>query len=161
MAKGIGISAASAAVIIAAVIVVAFLGSYFTGMNRDWYDRLAKPSWQPPNSAFPVAWTTIFILTATSIILIWNAKPRTGLTYWIVGVFILNAILNVGWSALFFGNKLILPAIYDAGLIFMSVVLIMILAWPVSRAASLLLIPYAGWTAFATILTSAIYQLNR
>jgi len=78
-----------------------------------------------------------------------------------MGAFVLNAVINVAWSALFFGNRLILPAVFDAGLLFLSVLLIMILAWPISWIASLLLIPYAGWVAFATALTWAIYQLNR
>jgi len=155
------ISPASVIVTIAAVVGVAMFGSYFTGMNRDWYHRLAFPTWKPPDWAIPVAWNIIFVLSAVSIILIWNVRPRTGLTYWTMGAFVLNAVINVAWSALFFGNRLILPAVFDAGLLFLSVLLIMVLAWPISRIAALLLIPYAGWVAFATALTWAIYQLNR
>ncbi len=129
-------------------------------MNREWYDRLVKPPWQPPNWVFGPVWTAIFILSAISAILIWNTRPRTGFTYWIMAAFILNGVLNAAWSALFFGNKLICPAIFDAGLICLSVIVIMILAWPISRLASLLLIPYAAWTAFATYLTWAIHRLN-
>ena len=33
-------------------------------------------------------------------------------------------------------------------------------AWPVSRLASLLLVPYALWLAFATALTWAIWARN-
>jgi len=161
MAGQLRISWVSVLVIVASVLAVALLGSYFTSMNRDWYDQLRKPSWQPPNWAFPIAWNIIFILAIGSITLIWNTWPRTALTYWAIAAFVLNAIINVVWSALFFGNRLILPAVYDAGLLFLSVVLVMILAWPISRIASLLLIPYAGWVAFATVLTAAIYQLNR
>ena len=160
MAGQLRISWISVLVIVAAVACVALLGGYFTSMNREWYDQLARPLWQPPNWAFPIAWNTIFILAIISIILIWNTHPRTTLAYWTIAAFILNGILNVAWSALFFGNRLIYPAIFDAGLICLSVVVIMILAWPISRIASLLLLPYAGWTAFATYLTYVIYRLN-
>lgn len=72
----------------------------------------------------------------------------------------LNAILNVTWSALFFGNKLIFPAIYDALLLCLSVIFLVIAAWPISRIASLLLIPYALWVAFASFLTLTIHRPN-
>ena len=109
---------------------------------------------------FGVVWTALFILFAISLIVIWNTQPHAKLHYVIMAAAVLNGILNVAWSALFFGNKLIFPAIYDALLLFLSVLLIMILAWPISRLAGLLLIPYALWTAFATYLTAVIYRLN-
>lgn len=161
MARELRVSAASVVVVIAAVVGVALLGSGYTSMSRDWYERLNFPAWHPPDWAFPIAWSTIFTLSIISVILIWNTHPRTALTYVVMGAFVLNGVLNVAWSVLFFGNRLILPAVYDAALLFLSVVLIMILAWRISRVASLLLLPYAGWVAFATALTWAIYQLNR
>lgn len=161
MNKYFRISWLSVIATIMAVIAVALLGSYFTQMNREWYGRLNFPSWKPPDWVIPIAWNIIFVLSAISIILVWNTRPRTNLTYLTIGAFVVNGILNVMWSALFFGNRLIFPAVIDAWLLFLSVILIMILTWPISRISSLLLIPYAGWVAFATILTRAIYQLNR
>jgi len=38
---------------------------------------------------------------------------------------------------------------------------LMILIWPVSRLAAGLLIPYAGWVAFATYLSYIIWSLNK
>ncbi len=160
MAKELRITTLSVVVIIAAVALVALLGGHYSVMNRDWYDALTKPSWQPPNWVFPVVWNTIFILSAISLILIWNTRPRSGMTYVIMGAAVLNGILNIGWSWLFFGHKLIMPAAYDALLLWLSVLFILTLAWPISRVASILLIPYALWTAFATSLTSVINKLN-
>lgn len=161
MSGELRVSWVSVVVIIAAVALAALLGSYYSGMNRDWYEQLTKPAWQPPNWAFPVAWNIIYLLVIVSLILIWNTRPHTGLTYWVTGAFVVNGVLNVLWSALFFGNRLILPAVYDAGLLALSVIFIIILAWPISRLASILLIPYAAWTSFATFLTGTIYLLNR
>jgi tryptophan-rich sensory protein len=42
----------------------------------------------------------------------------------------------------------------------MSVLAIIAYAWPSSKLAAILLVPYAAWTAFATYLTWAIYRLN-
>lgn len=145
---------------ILSVAAVALIGSYFSSMNRDWYEALNKPSWQPPNWAFPIAWNTIFLLSIVSIILIWNARPGSRRTNAAIGLFIINGILNVTWSAIFFGSRLIFPAIIDAALLCLSVMAIMAVSWRVSRAGSLLLLPYALWTAFATYLTSTVFTLN-
>ena len=160
MAGRIKISWLSVIIILAAVVFVVIIGGRFSSMNRDWYDALSKPSWQPPNWVFPVVWTILFALTALSAILVWNTRPRTALAYFTMVAFIVNGILNIGWSYFFFANKLIFPAAYEAMLLFLSVVLMMILAWPISRLASLLLLPYAAWVAFATFLTFTIYRLN-
>ncbi|MHB0998018.1 MAG: TspO/MBR family protein [Armatimonadota bacterium] len=145
---------------IVAVAAVAVIGSHFTAMNRDWYMELNVPSWKPPDWVIPVAWNIIFILSIISIVIVWNTQPRCTLTYITIGAFVVNGILNIMWSVLFFGNRLILPAAYEAGLLFLSVVIIMILAWPISKKASMFLLPYAGWTLFATFLTWGIYRLN-
>jgi len=129
-------------------------------MNRDWYEALNKPSWQPPSWAFGVVWTALFILFAISLILIWSARPHTSLHYVIIAAAVLNGFLNVFWSYLFFGNKIIFLAIYDALALCLSVIFLMAAAWPINRLAGLLLLPYALWTAFATFLTAVIYRLN-
>jgi benzodiazapine receptor len=142
------------------VALVAIVGSHYSVMNRDWYDSLNKPSFQPPNWVFGVMWTALFILFAISLILTWNTQPHTRLHYVIMAAAVLNGILNVAWSALFFGNKLIFLAIYDAALLCLSVIFLILAAWPISRLAGILLVPYALWTAFATFLTAIIYRLN-
>ena len=42
-----------------------------------------------------------------------------------------------------------------------TTIALIIRAWPVSRLASLLLVPYALWVAFATVLTWSIAARNR
>jgi tryptophan-rich sensory protein len=155
------ISWLSVLVIIALVIVVAVVGRHFSSMNRDWYEQLNKPPLQPPDWAFPVAWNLIFLLSTISLILIWNSQPRTRLTYAIMVIAVINGLMNISWSWLFFSKQLILPAIYDAGLICLSVIAIIIIAWRISKVASLLFLPYAAWTLFATYLTWAIYTVNK
>jgi len=158
--KHIDVTISSIFVIVGAVVFVALVGGYFSSMNRDWYDTLRKPSWQPPNWAFPVAWNTIFVLCIASLILLWNTRPHTALTTALVWIFVFNGVANILWSALFFGSKLIFPAIFDAGILCLSTILIIVLGWYVNWVGAMLLIPYAAWTAFATYLTAVIYRLN-
>ena len=74
--------------------------------------------------------------------------------------FAVNAMLNVTWSLLFFNLHLIDMAVYEAAMLGLSVVIISALCWQISRAASLLLVPYAAWVAFATYLTYIVSSLN-
>ncbi len=64
------------------------------------------------------------------------------------------------WSYLFFGLHLMSAATGEAALLFLSVLGVIAVVWPVSRVAAALLFPYAGWVAFATYLTLRVWTMN-
>ncbi len=135
------------------------VGSWITSAGMSWYKTINLPVFTPPGSFIGTVWTTLFILATISALIVWNKAWRQRKN--IIGIaFVLNILLNVGWSFLFFGLHLIGPAIYEAGLLAVSVLVLIILIWPVSKTASWLLVPYLAWTAFATYLTYIIYSLN-
>lgn len=143
--------------------LTALAGSLLTSRAMDWYKTINKPSWTPPGSLIGAVWTALFILGAISAMIVWNSSLRSeqvGRFKWIVAVFILNAILNVLWSWLFFNQHMLGPAIFEAGLLGASVVVLVILIWPGSALAASLLIPYAAWVLFATFLTYKIWSLG-
>lgn len=41
-----------------------------------WYAGLAKPFWTPPPFAFPIAWTTLYILMAVAFWRLWIGPRR-------------------------------------------------------------------------------------
>jgi tryptophan-rich sensory protein len=113
-------------------------------------------------------WTTIFILAAWSATVFWN------LPYWetirgsqdasrciIAWLFVVNGILNVTWSFLFFTEHLIGTAVYEAGVLAFTVYLLIALLWPFSPLAACLLFLYAAWATFATYLTSVVWAMNQ
>jgi tryptophan-rich sensory protein len=67
-------------------IAVCFLPALTGAVFRpgDWYERLAKPSWRPPNWLFAPVWTVLYFAIAVSGWLIWReasfagAVPRSG-----------------------------------------------------------------------------------
>lgn len=136
-------------------------GRAFTSAGT-WYQSLVKPAVTPPGAVIGMVWTVIYILSASAFILYMNRSKNAApfLFRAIVGLFILNGILNALWSYLFFSRHLLGLAAADALGIFLSTGLIMVLAWPASRITSLLLLPYVCWTGFATYLTYEIYRLN-
>lgn len=140
--------------------LVALLGSAFTGGGMDWYKDLALPSITPSGSFIGLIWTIIFILTATSALMVLSKASKKKLFYWIFTLFLINAFLNVFWSYLFFGQHLIFAAIIEMILLEATVLALIILIWPVSFWAALLLFPYAFWVIFATYLAVQIFLLN-
>lgn len=142
-------------------IAVSVAGSYLTDLGMDWYNTINLPEITPPGSLIGAVWTIIFILSTISALLVWNLSKRNKRIWWIIGIFIANAVLNVFWSGLFFGLHLIGASIIEMIILEISVLALIILAWPVSRWASILLFPYAGWVIFATYLAYNIWLLNK
>ena len=64
-----------------------------------WYDGLAKPWFNPPRWAFPVAWTTLYVLIA------WAGARLAGLPGAGVAMALWAAqiALNTLWTPVFFG----------------------------------------------------------
>ena len=155
-------------------IVVALLGSWFTGVGMEWYDtEIIKPQLTPPRWAFPVAWNTIFICTTIAALIFWNKGkvekkflwifPKKEIApqyWWIVVLFIANAVLNVAWSLIFFTLQQIPPAFIEMLFLEATIIALIILIWNISRIASVLLLPYALWVGLASYLTYAIMTLN-
>jgi benzodiazapine receptor len=71
-----------------------------------------------------------------------------------------NLALNTAWSPLFFRAHRPWAAAAESAVLTASTADLVRRAWPVSRAAALVLTPYAAWTAFATALTVAIARRN-
>ena len=140
---------------------IALAGRVLTAQGlTNWYPYIVKPSYTPPGSVIGAVWTLIFILSAISLILFVNSGKGNHAFWTVIGVFVLNGILNAAWSYLFFAKHSIGLAFIDAVLIGITVGLIMIMVWPYSKASALLLLPYLCWVSFASYLTYDIYTLN-
>jgi len=142
------------------VFLAAWIGGLITSAGMDWYKTINLPDFTPPGSVIGTVWTTIFILSAISALLVWNRFPRGKRLIWIFITFGVNALLNVFWSYLFFGQHLLSWAVVEAVLLGFSVILLIILIRPVVRLAAILLYPYLIWVAFATYLTYTVWSLN-
>ncbi len=141
-------------------ILVAVVGSYLTSGSMVWYRTLNLPSFTPPGWFIGLVWNVIFILTTVSALIVWNTMQKHDNFHIIIGLFVVNVLLNVFWSFLFFNQHLINAAMVEAGLLGFSVFALIVLIWPFSRLAAGLLIPYAVWVCFATFLNYVIWTLN-
>lgn len=141
-----------------AAVGMALAGGLLTEIGP-WYRGLRKPSWQPPDWLFGPAWTLILGLEAWSASLAWDAAGNERPL--VVGLFLVNAVLHVLWSPLFF--KLRRPdwALIEVPLLWLSILALMIALAPISPLASALLTPYLLWVTFAAYLNLTIVRLNR
>lgn len=135
-------------------------GSYFTAKGMVWYHTLNLPSFTPPSWVFSVVWTILYIMIAYSALYFWNASKNSWRFIAIAFLFLFNAILNVTWCYLFFYKHMIgISLIEIIGLNLTTIALIGML-YRDTLISALLLIPYALWGIFATILTFTLWMTN-
>lgn len=135
------------------------IGAALTDLGP-WYFALKQPSWKPPDAAFGIIWTTIFTLCAISGWLAWQAASTPALRRRVAGLFGVNALLNILWSALYF--KLQRPdlALFEVVFLWLSIVALIVGLWCLSRWASLLLVTYVLWVSIAAVLNLETVLLN-
>lgn len=148
-------------------LIIAFILSYATagigGALTDlgpWYYALRQPDWKPPDAAFGIVWTTIFTLCAISGALAWRAAGTPALQRRVLGLFAINALLNMVWSGLYFTLQRPDWALVEVVLLWLSIVALIVGLWRCSRLASLMLLPYLAWVSIASLLNLATVRLN-
>jgi len=142
------------------VIITASAASYFADTGRSWYKTINLPTWTPSNTLMVIAWTIIFILTSLSILIIWNKYSSEKKFSIVIFLFVLNALLIVGWNILFFSNQLMSLAFIQAVLLTINLFFLVFLIWRFSPLAAYLLLPYSVWIIFSTALTLNVWILN-
>ena len=142
-----------------AAVAVAATGGLITKLGA-WYYQLRKPSWQPPDWLFGPAWTLIFACAALAAVIFWRLERARRARSLVVAAFAANALLNMGWSLLFFRLERPDWALYEVGFLWLSIVALIILLGRVSNMSACLLVPYLAWVSFASVLNWKIVQLN-
>ncbi|MEM4244877.1 MAG: TspO/MBR family protein [Candidatus Nanoarchaeia archaeon] len=126
-----------------------------------WYASIKKPSFNPPNWIFGPVWTTLYVLMGISFYLVWSKGLETKQAKTAITLFIIQLILNVAWSIIFFGMQSPLYAFIEIIILWVFILLTIIHFYKISKPAAYLLIPYILWVSFAAILNFSIYYLNK
>jgi tryptophan-rich sensory protein len=141
--------------------LVAALGAFLTDSVSTWYrEELKKPSWQPPDWLFGPAWTLIFALGGLSFYLALRDAPSPDSRILVTALFAANGVANILWSPLFFTLRRPDWALIEVPFLWLSVLAPIVLLWPISSTASLLLLPYLAWVTFAAYLNLTVVRLN-
>ena len=128
-------------------------------MNDEWFNTLAKPSFNPPSFLFGLVWTALYILMGVSMVLIWNTF-KTELRQKALAVFGVQLFFNFWWSILFFSFHTIYLSVVDILLMWFLIIYMIILFKKIKPVAAYLQIPYLVWVTFATVLNISIWYLN-
>jgi benzodiazapine receptor len=130
----------------------------FGGLFRpgEWYLALNRAPWSPPNIAFPIVWTFLYVFIAIAGWQLYHQGNSTLRTLWAS-----QLILNGLWSWVFFGQHWVAVALVN--IVFIDILVINLILK--SRRAglamsSLLLIPYIIWLLLATSLNTYILLAN-
>ena len=143
-------------------LAVGYLSSIVTKSSVEtWYPTLKKPSFNPPNWAFPVAWTTLYIFMGIAAGLVWDKieikkeEVQKALLF-----FFIQLALNALWSILFFGLKNPMLALVEIVLLWLIIYETFMKFNKIDKIAGYLFIPYLFWVTFAIILNANIWWLN-
>jgi len=143
-----------------AVVAVAVGGSLLTDSGMAWYATLQLPAFTPPGGVIGLVWTTIFLLSAVAVMLIWSARTAFPHFGSIIALLVINGVLNVLWSYVFFVAHQLGLAVAEMIVLNLTTLAIIILSWNRQRVAALLLLPYFAWVCFATYLAVVIWRMN-
>jgi benzodiazapine receptor len=150
-----------AIVIVPLVLMLGILSGRLanSGYGNPWFAALAKPGFMPPGWAFGLAWTILYILTGLALAMIVSARGAR-LRRLAVALFVVQLLLNLAWSPLFFGAHQVSAAF---GLILVLIVAAAATTLVFARVrptAAALMLPYLAWLLFAAALNFAIDRLN-
>ena len=152
-----GAAAALLGFVALCLLVGAVGGAVTADAVKLWYPSLIAPPLTPPSWVFAPVWTTLYVAIGVSAWLIW-LRPGSFVALRLWGW---QLAANAAWPAAFFGLRS--PALA------LPVIVLMILLTGVaihafqrrSQLAAWLLLPYLGWTLFATYLNVGFWWLNR
>ncbi|KAM8915116.1 translocator protein isoform 2-T4 [Spinachia spinachia] len=137
-------------------------GGYITRKEvKTWYPTLQKPSWRPPNAAFPIVWTCLYTGMGYGSYLVW--KELGGFTEDALvplGLYGTQLALNWAWTPIFFRAHKLKLALMEIVLLTGTVGATIVSWYPISRTATLLMAPYLCWLCLATSLNYCIWRDN-
>ena len=146
----------------------AAVGGFASASAGTFYAELVRPAWAPPGWLFGPVWTVLYVAMGVAAWRVWRrgaapeatpalrAEVRSALL-----IYVVQLALNASWTPMFFGLKRV-----DVALAIIIAMLVAIAEtvrrfYRLDRPAALLLLPYLGWVAFATVLNGSIWLLNR
>ena len=137
--------------------LAAFLTREGTRMFRQ---TAVQPTLAPPGWVFPVVWGILYALMgigAARVALAPDSRERSEA----LNVFFIQLGVNFLWSIIFFNFQAYGFALAWILLLLGLVIWMSVAFYRVDPLAGYLQIPYILWVSFASVLTFAVWQLNR
>ncbi|WP_075290954.1 TspO/MBR family protein [Pararhizobium arenae] len=129
------------------------------GINNvpgEWYQALAKPSFNPPNWIFAPVWTALYVIIGFVGARAFLHHRETPMMRW----WVTQMVFNFAWSPLFFGFQEIALALIVILALLISIIGFVVASFGRDRLSFLLFLPYLAWVAFASLLILSIFLMN-
>lgn len=139
--------------------ITAAIGAVASVEAGSFYLQLERPPWAPPAGVFGPVWSTLFALMGIAAWLVWRVGGFTAASVALI-LYLVQLVINMLWSWLFFGWHLGGWAIVDVIVLWGLIITTLVGFWRVSRLAGVLLVPYLLWVSFAAVLNYTVWQLN-
>ena len=123
------------------------------------YRALLKPAWNPPDAVFGPVWMTLYLLMAIAAWLIWRSAGFAAARVPLV-LFVLQLVLNVAWSWIFFRLHQMGWAVVEIGVLWVMIFATTVVFFKNNKLAGSLMVPYLVWVGFASVLNFTIWRLN-
>lgn len=136
-----------------------FLSGQIGSTDTIWYRQLTQPRLQPPGEVFGTVWPLLYSLMGIAFGRIWAAQPTPARRTAIL-LFLVQLLLNLCWSPLFFAAHQVAWALLLLVVILLVAILATIAMRRIDRVAPWLMLPYLLWLGFAFGLNWRIWQLN-
>ena len=150
-----------ALVLVPGLVLLGFLSSVLSGSgpSSPWFAGLIKPAIYPPPQVFGIVWSVLYAMMGLALAMIMAARGAWARGRAVIA-FIVQLVLNLAWSPLFFAAHQITGALVLIGVLDLAVVATIALFWRVRPLAGGLLIPYLAWILFATMLNWQFHVAN-
>ena len=147
------------AILLFLVFLAACFGAGATGAvfpPGRWYETLDKPAWTPPNWAFPVAWTSIYLLISF-------AGARVALldgNAWAMAFWAMQGAFATLWTPVFFGLRRLRGSLLVMAPLWLAVLGATIAHWQLDAIAGMAFVPYLAWVTVAAALNASVARRN-
>ena len=138
--------------------IVSFIITRLNKYDTSFLNNLNKPDLYPPSWAFGVVWPILYYMMGRAAELIYYSNDKNykqALT-----VFIIQYILNLYWSPVFFKQKNYKLAYTIIILLIVTLIIAIKLFNNINKLAGKLLVPYLIWLIYAAYLNKYILDNN-
>lgn len=142
-----------------AILMLACAGAGATGAVFSpgaWYQALDKPSWTPPNWAFPLAWTTIYLCISFAGARVAGMEGSGyAMAFWAM-----QAALSTLWTPVFFGLRRLRGALLVMGPLWLAVLGCTLSMFQLDTLSGVAFLPFMAWVTVAAALNASVARLN-
>jgi tryptophan-rich sensory protein len=124
------------------------------------YVELRQPFFAPPGWLFGPVWILLYVLMAVAAWLVWQRRKEAKVGAAMI-LYFFQLALNALWTLIFFLWELRFLAVVEIAFLLLAIIATSTMFYRVRKASGWLMAPYIAWVSFATVLSSAVWWLNR